>query len=138
METWLRLQRQRGLDWRSADDVRCSAVREARRLLVEQARRSQSLRRGGVWRRCELSEETVDRRLPDPAVVLSVNDLLQRLAATDREGAACIEMRYFGGYTVQEIADQRGCSIATAERALKAAREWVASRVERADFFDGP
>jgi RNA polymerase sigma factor (TIGR02999 family) len=101
-----------------------AAAEAMRRILVEKARRKQSVRAGGHLQRQEFSEE--DMELSEPAEdLLALDEALQRFAAKDHRKAKLIELRYFGGLTMAEAASVLEISVATAERDWSYAKAWL-------------
>jgi RNA polymerase sigma factor (TIGR02999 family) len=95
-----------------------------RRILVDHARRQRAKRRPDPRQRVSFSrlDELAEAPSPD---VLDVDAALERLAALDARGARIVELRYFGGLTVEEIAAVVELSTATVNRELRAAKAWL-------------
>jgi RNA polymerase sigma factor (TIGR02999 family) len=103
-----------------------AAASAIRRLLVEHARRRGRLRRGGDRKREDLGEDFGDPSDPERgARVLELNDALERLAAFDADKARLVELRFFAGMTVEEVALARGVSESTVARDWRLARAWL-------------
>jgi RNA polymerase sigma factor (TIGR02999 family) len=100
------------------------AVRAMRFVLVDHARKKHAQKRGGGGRRVPLDEEGVAAPV-DVLEVLQVHDGLERLAAIDEALASVVELRYFGGLTIEEAADSLGVSRRTAVRRFRLARAWL-------------
>src|SRR5262245_43267647 len=102
-----------------------------RRLLVENARRKQSLKRGGGHFRQDL--DAIDIAAPEPQEdLLALDEALTRLAATDRQAADLVQLRYFAGLPLPEAAEVLGVSPRTASRLWAFARAWLRREVEGA------
>ena len=95
-----------------------------RRVLVDYARAHLRDKRGGGWEKVTLSEaaELQDGRAVE---VLDLDRALERLAEADSRKAKLVELRYFGGLTMEEAAQVLGTSLATAERDWKFARAFL-------------
>ena len=95
-----------------------------RRVLVDYARAHLRDKRGGGWEKVTLSEaaELQDGRTVE---VLDLDRALERLAEADPRKAKLVELRYFGGLTMEEAAQVLGASLATAERDWKFARAFL-------------
>ena len=107
--------------WRDRGHFFAAAAEAMRRILVDQARRKRAEKHGGGGRRFELSE--ADRVvIPDPDTVLTVDEVLERLADDDPGSAAIARLRLFSGLTVDEAAAVLGVSRATAYRDWSYAR----------------
>jgi RNA polymerase sigma factor (TIGR02999 family) len=97
-----------------------------RQILVEKARRRNAAKRGGAPHRITLDDRNLDAAITPPDIdVLALDEALTRLAALDPEQARIVELRYFGGRTVEETADALGASPATVKRHWAMARAWL-------------
>ena len=101
-----------------------AAAEAMRRILVDQARRKQSLKRGG-GAPLQLSDDFAATDQPDPLEVLSVHETLDRLAAKSPRKAELVKLRYFLGCTMAEAAQILGIALATAEEDWTFARAWL-------------
>jgi RNA polymerase sigma factor (TIGR02999 family) len=116
--------------WNSRGHFFAAAAEAMRRILVEIARRKQTLKAGGHHR--QLSLQDIDLpAIPDADRLLAVNDALDRLAAESPELADLVKLRVFAGLTVDEAANALGISRTTAFRHWTYARAWL-----RAEFAD--
>jgi RNA polymerase sigma factor (TIGR02999 family) len=123
-EAFLRLAAQesfRGLDERQ---FRSLAARVIRRVLVDHARARQRQRRGGGGLRVELSDDLalIEHREIE---VLSIHAALEDLAAVDERQARVVELRFFGGLSLDEIAEELRVSRRTINEDLRMARAWL-------------
>ncbi len=110
--------------WDSRGHFFAAAAESMRRILIDLARRKRSDRRGGGWRRCELSD--ADRiAVPISDELLDLDDALTRLSAIDPRAAELVKMRVFAGMTVEEAAALQGISSRTAKRNWSYARAWL-------------
>ena len=108
-----------------------------RRILVENARRKASVRRGGDFRRQDLELESLPR--PESSdEVLAVNDALEKLAPERPAVAQLVELRYFGGLTLDEAAALLQISPRTAQRHWAYARAWLHDELVRAPHDTAP
>ena len=110
--------------WNSRGHFFAAAAEAMRRILIEQARRKQSLKAGGGRQRITL-EETDDRSPSDALDVLALNDALRKLAEKDRRKAKLVELRFFAGLTNQQAAQVLGISASTADQDWRYARSWL-------------
>jgi RNA polymerase sigma factor (TIGR02999 family) len=110
-----------------------------RQILVQRARARKAAKRGGAPNRVTLDESLVSTE-PPGVEVLALDEALTRLAAFDPEQARIVELRYFGGLTVEETAEVVGISPATVKRQWAMARAWLKRAVETApdDSADAP
>ena len=95
-----------------------------RRILVEHARRRQSLKRGAGAERVELDDSALVLAAP-PEELLAVHEALDRLAAEDAPAAELVKLRYFVGMTMEEAASALGMGKRTAENLWAYARVWL-------------
>lgn len=140
-EAWLKL-RGPADDFRDRSHFLAVAAKAMRSVLIDHLRARGALKRGGgrssedVERRLLLEEaiEVYSSRVPD---MLELHDELERLAELDERLAQLVELRFFGGLTVDEVAEVQGVGRATVERDWRAARAFLAARL-RPEAGDGP
>jgi RNA polymerase sigma factor (TIGR02999 family) len=128
-EVYLRLVGYEGGEWASRAQFYAFASRAMRHILVDHARHERAARRGGQAVRILLDETAV----PEPAGtgdVLGVDEAVDRLAARHPQMARIVELRFFGGLTVPEVADVLGTSIRTVER------EWTRAKAYLLESLD--
>ena len=123
-EAYLRLVDQRQVDWRSRAHFFGVAAQVMRRILVDSARRRKAAKRGeGVH--C-VSLDEVGATVPhDEISVLALDHALGRLETLDRGLAQMIELRAFGGLTIEEAAQVLKVSASTAKREWRTAKAWL-------------
>jgi RNA polymerase sigma factor (TIGR02999 family) len=112
--------------WSNCSHFFVAAAESMRRILIDNARRKQTQKRGGDLKRHEL--ENVAGPEPDEDL-LALDDALQKLAAQDPAKARLVELRYFAGLTGEEAAEVLGISPATADRHWAFARAWLQAEV---------
>jgi RNA polymerase sigma factor (TIGR02999 family) len=132
-EAYLRLTP--GLRWPSRNHFFAFAAHLMRRILVDHARRRNRLRRGGGRELLPLSAAAGAADLagfasPD---LVALDDALTRLAAFDPQKATIIELRFFGGLTVEETAGQLGVSPETVGRHWRRAKAWLYQELHPAE-----
>jgi RNA polymerase sigma factor (TIGR02999 family) len=123
-EAYLRLIDVERVDWQSRNHFFAVSARMMRRVLVEAARRRNADKRGGDASHVELEEAFV----PAPergADLLALDDALDRLATLAPRKARVIELRYFGGLTVEETAGVLEVSAETVMREWRTAKMWL-------------
>lgn len=124
-EAFLRLAGQRTVDWQSRAHFYGVAARVMRRILVDHARRHQAKKRGDGAERVPL--EVIADTVAAPGIpVLSLDEALTRLEQTDRGLAQIVELRAFGGLTIDEAARVLNVSASTAKREWRTAKAWLA------------
>src|SRR5262249_7267539 len=115
-EAYLRLvDVEKAQHWNSRGHFFAAAAEAMQRILVENARRKRSLKRGGDRRRIDLEEALSCAQEPADEL-LALNEALDQLAREDPKKAALVKLRYFTGLSVQEAAEVLGISRATADR----------------------
>jgi RNA polymerase sigma factor (TIGR02999 family) len=103
-----------------------------RRLLVENARRKHSLKRGGDHRRLDLDvAQPVQVERSEPLVAL--DEALDRLEAHDPAKAELVKLRYFAGMTIEQTAETLAISVTTANRWWTYARAWLYEAIRRGE-----
>jgi RNA polymerase sigma factor (TIGR02999 family) len=123
-EAYLRLVDQRQVDWRSRAHFFGVAAQVMRRVLVDNARRHNASKRGdGVA--CLSIDEAVATAVPKEMSVLALDDALERLETIDRGLAKIVELRAFGGLTIDEAATVLKVSASTAKREWRTAKAWL-------------
>ena len=122
-EAYLKLVAQE-VSWQSRAHFFGVAARMMREILIDHARGRQRLKRGGEWQRISLT--AADNIAQEQAVdLLSLDEALQRLAAFDTRKSQVVELRFFGGLTLEETAEVLRLSTPTIEREWRAARAWL-------------
>ena len=128
-EVYMRLVGQRRVDWQDRGHFFALASREMRRILIDHARKRHAEKRAGfVGERISVAD-AVDPHSAADADVLDLHEALSQLADESPRLADVLEMRYFGGLTIEEIAAVQEMSPATVKRDLAEAREWLRKRL---------
>jgi RNA polymerase sigma factor (TIGR02999 family) len=132
-EAYLRLVGHDGSQrWDNRGHFFAAAAEAMRRILVEEARRKQSLKRGGLLDRRDVDGAQIAS--PDSGVdVLALDEALGRLAARDPEAARLVSIRFFAGMTMPEAARSLGLPVRTAERVWAYARSFLRTEMGPAD-----
>jgi RNA polymerase sigma factor (TIGR02999 family) len=124
-EAYLRMVDMQRVEWRDRAHFFAIAARVMRHILVDMARAKRFRKRGGEMTRVALDEALLPA--PSPAYdVLDVNAALEGLAAIDPRRAKVVELRIFGGLSVEETAAALGVSTDTVSRDWKLAKAWLA------------
>jgi RNA polymerase sigma factor (TIGR02999 family) len=123
-EAYLRLvDAEKAQHWNSRRHFLAAAAEAMRRILVDNARHRQAVRRGGGRERLDLDEAL---SLPEPRQdLLALDEALTRLAEKQPLKAELVELRFFAGLTMSEAARALDISLATAERYWTFARSWL-------------
>jgi RNA polymerase sigma-70 factor (ECF subfamily) len=121
-EAYLKLIEQ-SVSWQSRAHFFGIAARLMRQILVDYARSRQRLKRGGDRQQISLTAvEDAPEQGPD---LLALNEALETLAEVDLQRSQIVELRFFGGLTIEETAQVIGISTPTVERGWRAARAWL-------------
>ena len=123
-DAYLQLADQIHPDWQNRAHFFAVAAQLMRRIMVDHARQRQALKRGGGALKVTLDEaaHAVEERAVE---LLALDEALEKLAAFDKRKADVVEMRYFGGLTMEEIADVLKVHVNTVSREWSAARAWL-------------
>jgi RNA polymerase sigma factor (TIGR02999 family) len=126
-EAYIRLISERAQNWQNRTHFLAIAALSMRQILVQRARRRNAAKRGADPERIELDEQLLPDRSggPGDVDVLALDAALDRLAALDARQAKVVELRYFGGLTVEETAEALNISPATVKRHWTLARAWL-------------
>lgn len=131
-EAFLKLVDQRHVDWKGRTHFFAVGAQAMRRILVDHARARMREKRGGKRERILLTDDlTVSRN--DDADLLAVDEALTRLAEIDKRQAAIVEMRFFAGMTVAEVAESLGLSKRTIEAEWTHVRAWLRRELSEDD-----
>jgi RNA polymerase sigma factor (TIGR02999 family) len=129
-EAYLRLVNQHDVVWQNRAHFLAVAGRLMRRILVDHARTRARQKRGGLMTRVTLDDArigAVERDLD----LMALDNALTELKAVDEQLSSIVELRYFGGLTVEEAAEVLGVSPRTVDRAWATARAWLRLELRR-------
>lgn len=130
-EVYLRLIDQRQVHWQNREQFFAVAAMLMRRILVDYAKRRQTVKRGSRAIKIPLDEAI---GIPQAAADLDMEALdqaLSRLAEIDPRQSRIVEMRFFMGLTHEEIAEVLGIGVTTVKREWKTARLWLFRELSR-------
>jgi len=128
-EAWLRMAADPGQAWDSTAHFIGAAAEAMRRILIENARRKQTLQRGGDLVRTTLDTAGITAPLPDDQL-LALDEALERLAQEDPLAAQLVKLRFFIGLPHREAAAILGLSHTRADRAWLFAKAWLAREMK--------
>ncbi|HYP28195.1 MAG TPA: sigma-70 family RNA polymerase sigma factor [Blastocatellia bacterium] len=123
-EAYLRLANQKNVEWQNRAHFFAIAANVMRRLLVNHARSRGYAKRGGGARQVTLDEQALMSRERD-AELVALDEALGRLTAIDPRKGQIVELRYFGGLSVEEVAEVLGISDITVKREWGKAKAWL-------------
>lgn len=117
------------VDWQGRVHFFAIAAGLMRRILVDRARRRRTQKRGSGERPVVLEDVPVDARPAEE--LLALDQALDELTANDPRKSRVLELRIFGGLTIDETAEALDVSHATVERDLKMAKAWILAKLSR-------
>ena len=129
-EAYLRLVNQKGLDWQDRAHFFAVAAQIMRHILIDHARRHRYTKRGAGAPHVSLNDEAVvgDQRA---AEFVALDEALTCLAAVDERKSKIVELKFFGGLTVEEIAEVLKVSPITVKREWRSAKAWLNLEMSR-------
>jgi RNA polymerase sigma factor (TIGR02999 family) len=130
-EVYLRLQKDASPQWRERGHFLAIAAISMRRLLVERARARGASKRGGDQIAVTLDERLLpEAATDDPVDLIALDRALEALASAHPEHARVVELRFFGGLSVEETADALDLSPATVKRQWTFAKAWLRRNIQ--------
>ena len=129
-EAFIRLVGNEPASWDSRDHFFMAAAEAMRRILVENARRKKSRKRGGGYERVNLDELTISITGPSDDII-AVSEAVDRLSAKDPAVADLVKLHYFSGLTLDQVARLRGIGRRTVVKYLSYARAWLRREIAR-------
>jgi RNA polymerase sigma-70 factor (ECF subfamily) len=133
-EAYLRLVDYKRMQWQDRAHFFAVSAQLMRRILVERARR-RNLKRGGGIQHINLNEAIMPNSIPD---ITALDDALNQLALVDQRKVQIVEMRYFGGLSVDETAEVMKTSARTVARDWNAAKAWLYRELRGTADGSGP
>jgi RNA polymerase sigma factor (TIGR02999 family) len=110
--------------WDGRGHFFAAAAEAMRRILVDQARRRQAAKRGGLQKRVEMPESGLAAPMPDDEL-LALHEALEQLASIDSAAADLVRLRFFAGLKTTEAAEALGISVRSAHDLWAYARSWL-------------
>lgn len=123
-EAYLKLVDQTRVDWQNRAHFFGVAAQIMRRILVDHARRHRASKRGGFQQKLTL-DEAVDYSQPRDVDLVALDDALNALAQLDARQSRIVELRFFGGLSIEETAEALGVSPATVKVDWSMAKAWL-------------
>ncbi len=123
-EVFMRLVEQSRVNWKGRAHFLAVSAQAMRRILVDHARTRGRVKRGGDWRRVVLDEQLAPPKLREVDSV-ALNDALETLATLDEQQARIVELRFFGGMSVGEVAHVLGVLKRKIEGDWTHAKAWL-------------
>lgn len=130
-EAWLRLMQQHGASWQNRAQFFAIAAQAMRRILVDHARRRQAGKRGGGEPPVQIDdlEDVLVIAVPDEQMI-ALDAALERLTTLDDRQARIVELRFFGGLSVEETGVVLALSPTTIKREWATARAWLFREIQ--------
>jgi RNA polymerase sigma factor (TIGR02999 family) len=137
-EAYLRLvEGDQAAHWNSRGHFFAACAEAMRRILVDQARRKLSLRRGGTLQRQPIEDREIEA--PEPSLdVLAIHEALERFQGVDATSAQIVKLRYFAGLTIPQVAEALGISTSSADRSWAYARAWLHTALKQGADHGAP
>lgn len=130
-EVYMKLVNQSGMVLKDRAHFFAIAARAMRQILIDYARKKKAEKRGGSRHRITLEEDQIDLDRHAEKLI-ELNDLIERLAKFDERKSRVVEMRFFSGMTIREIAEFLEVSTRTVDRDWLKAKTWLHSELRRA------
>jgi len=131
-EVYLRLADQKNVRWQDKTHFFGAAAQLMRRILVDHARSHTADKRGSGLPKVSLNEAIAMSR-ERPAELLALDESLTQLASTDPQQSRIVELRVFGGLTIEQTAEILGISPATVKRDWTLAKAWLLREIHKAE-----
>ncbi|HEX9047776.1 MAG TPA: sigma-70 family RNA polymerase sigma factor [Verrucomicrobiae bacterium] len=122
-EAWLQLAGDGARNWQNRAHFFGAAADAMRRILIDNARRKAAIKRGGDYERVDIEALEIAAATPDEHILL-VNEALERLGREDPERARIVTLKFFGGLTNEEIAENLGIGLRTV------VRQWSLAKIK--------
>ncbi|MBV6497678.1 MAG: RNA polymerase subunit sigma-70 [Acidobacteria bacterium] len=129
-EAYLKMVDITQISWQNKAHFVAVAANQMRRILVDHARRRNAFKRGGEFHILTLNDE-IDKAADETTELIELDDALNELAKMDAVKAQIVEMRYFGGLTMEEVAEVLGVSVITVKRHWKMTKAWLYGRLTK-------
>jgi RNA polymerase sigma factor (TIGR02999 family) len=124
-EAYLNLIKQNRINFQNREHFFAISANLMRRILVNYANARHRLKRGGVDEDIELNDSILIATQSKDLDLLALDDALRRLAEMDEQQARIVELRYFGGLTIEETSEVMGIAPATIKRDWKLTKAWL-------------
>jgi RNA polymerase sigma-70 factor (ECF subfamily) len=129
-EAYLRLVDQSQVRWQNRAHFMGVAAQMMRRILVDHARGQRAEKRGGDFQKLSL-DENIDVSGERAEELVALDEALERLAELDPQKSRIVELRFFGGLSVEETAEVIGVSAPTVKRQWRMAKAWLYGQVQK-------
>lgn len=128
-EAYLRFAGQRSVDWQNRAHFFAVTAQVMRHILIDHARRRRYIKHGGEAQRVPI-HDAQGMSLQRASELIALEEALAELAKLDRRKSQVVELRYFGGLSLEETAEVLKISLMTVRRDWRAARAWLYRRIK--------
>ena len=128
-EAYIKLIDQTRVKWQNRAHFFGIAAQVMRRILMDHARKHKADKRGGEFEKLPIEEEILVVSHDKSAELVALDDALQALADIDPQKAKIVELRYFGGLSIEETAEVMGVSVPTINRQWRMAKAWLYGQI---------
>lgn len=128
-EAYMKLIDQKKVKWQNRAHFFGIAAQVMRRILLDHARKHKADKRGGEAEKLPLEEEILVVSHEKSNELIALDDALDALAAIDPQKAKIVELRYFGGLSIEETAEVMGVSVPTINRQWRTAKAWLYGQI---------
>lgn len=128
-EAYLKLVDQKKVRWQNRSHFFAIAAQAMRRILIDHARSRLSDKRGGSDQKIALDEGAIDISEERASSLIALDEALERLAEIDPQKSRIVELRFFGGLSIEETAQSLGIGTATVIRQWRMAKAWLYKEV---------
>jgi RNA polymerase sigma factor (TIGR02999 family) len=129
-ELYLRMGQRQELQFREPAQFFAYAARAMRHLLINRARDRLRLRAGGQWKRITLDDRNLNLAIETAEQALALDESLDALERSDARAAKVVELRYFAGLSLQQVAETLGLARRTIDRDWRFARAFIKARMD--------
>ena len=130
-ELYLRLIKQSGVNWKNRSQFFGIAAKIMRQVLVDRARERNATKRGSGNYKLDLTDVGDIPEKTETLELLALDQALERLASFDEQQTRIVEMRFFGGLSIEETAEAMGISRATVKRDWALAKAWLFLEIKK-------
>ena len=128
-EAYLRFAGQRKVDWENRSHFFAVTAQVMRHILIDHARRRRYVKHGGEARQVPI-QDAAGMSLQRADELIALEEALDELAKLDRRKSQVVELRYFGGLSLEETAEVLEISLMTVRRDWRAAKAWLYRRIK--------
>jgi RNA polymerase sigma factor (TIGR02999 family) len=134
-EALIRLMETEKISWNDRKHFYSLAAKRMRQVLIDDARKQLAGKRGKRPDQVDLND-AAPRAVEAPEQLIMLHDALTKLANIDERKASVVEHRYFGGFTLEEVAKILGVAQSTVEREWRLARAWLKREISGGDMLE--